>query len=186
MKNRFTLGVILFCICTIIASILACLFADEIVITIISTVSTLIGLAGLIIGFSMDRSISEASFLLDLHKTFRSNEEAQRIAIKLEHVFLGKEVQITEADREDIVAYLTFFEMFASMYDRRVISIASFDPLFGYDFFIAVNNEKVKEIELTPYKHYYVEIHKLKPAWEKYRRKRNLPIPFFNDGTPKK
>ena len=186
MKNKFTLGVIIFCLTAIVASVLSCIFAGEIVITIISTTSTLIGLAGLIIGFNLDRNISEASFLLDLHKTFRANANAQRIAEKLERIFLGEQVDVTIKDRQDIVAYLTFFEMLASMYDRRVIFVSSFDSLFGYDFFLAVNNKAVREIELEPYREYYVEIYKLKPVWEAYRRRKNLPIPFSSSNEGKK
>ncbi len=178
MKNKHTLYFFVLFVFAVVASVIACLFADEVVITIISTVSTMVGIIGLLISFRLDRNISEASFLFDLNKTFRGSNEVQRIAVKLEKFFLGEEVSITEVDRHDIVSYLTFFEMLANLYERGVISINSFDSLFAYDFFIAVNNKEVQKIEINDYLNYYVKLMKLKTDWEKYRKRKKLPIPL--------
>ena len=178
MRNKHTTVFLILFIIIVIVSIFSALYADDTVVGIISTVSTLLGIAGLLYSFKLDRNISEASFLFDLHSSFRSNDCINRISDKLEAVYLGKQVSVTEEDRHDIVEYLTFFEMLGSMEDRGVISISSFDALFGYDFFLAYNNPDVKLIELDTYRMYYTQTHRLAKKWEAYRIKRNYPIPL--------
>ena len=180
MKNKSTSIFTVSFLLVVIISILIVLLADEAVITIISTISTLIGIVGLLISFKLDRNISEASFIFDLYKTFRENENIKNISNKLEAFFLEKDVLISEEDRSDIVDYLTFFEMLGSMVKRGAVSIESIDPLFGYDFFIAVNNPIVKQLELETYADYYVQTAELKKKWKKYREKHGLPIPLSN------
>lgn len=178
MRNKSTNLFIIAFLAVVVISVLTVLFADELVITIISTISTLIGIVGLLISFKLDRNISEASFIFDLYTTFRENQNIKSIAVKLEAHFFGKESIITEEDRGNVVDYLTFFEMIGSMVKRGAVSIESIDPLFGYDFFIAVNNPTVREMELLPYADYYVQTTELMKKWEKYRIKNGLPIPL--------
>ncbi len=178
MKNKSTNIFAFAFLIVVVVSILTVLFADELVITIISTISTLIGIVGLLISFKLERNISEASFIFDLYKTFRENENIKNISNKLDDYFLGKEVSITEEDRSNIVDYLTFFEMLGSMERRGAVSVECIDPLFGYDFFIAVNNPIVQELELKTYGEYYVQTTALMKKWKKYREKHGLPIPL--------
>ncbi len=181
MKNKHTTLFIVLFVIIVVISIFSARYADDTVVGVISTVSTLLGIVGLLYSFKLDRNISEASFLFDLHGAFRSNECVQRLAVKLEAVYLGKDVKLTEEDRHDIVEYLAFFEMLASMEGRGVISISSFDPLFGYDFFLACNNPDVREIELDTYGMYYTETLRLAKKWEKYRVKHGMAIPLKKD-----
>ena len=178
MKNKHTTLFLMLFIFIVGASVFTVILAEDAVISVISTVSTLLGILGLLYSFSLDRNISEASFLFDLHNSFRGNEKIQAISVKLEEVFLGKDTHITEEDRHNLVEYLTFFEALASMEDRGVISISSFDSLFGYDFFLAVNNEDVRKLELETYNMYYTKLTALAEKWEKYRIKHKLPIPL--------
>ena len=178
MKNGHTTIFLALFILIVGASFFTVMYADDDLISIISTVSTLLGIVGLLYSFKLDRNISEASFLFDLYGSFRENDSIKNISLKLEDVFLGKETSITEADRRDIVEYLKFFETLASIEKRGVVSIDSFDPLFGYDFFLAIDNEDVKRIELDTYCMYYTETVRLSKKWRRYRIKHKLPIPL--------
>ncbi|MBQ7398143.1 MAG: hypothetical protein IJW09_04880 [Clostridia bacterium] len=171
--------------CAIFAVVIAIsgicvLLSNNIVVDTFSMGSTIFGVVGLLYSFHLDRNISEASFLFQLYQAFKGNEEIQKLAQKLEAVFLGKQVKLTEEDRHSIVEYITFFEVLGSMEARGVISINAFDALLGYDFFIAINNEDVKRIELDPFSCYYVETIRLAKKWERFRKKHNLPIPLEN------
>ena len=178
MKNKHTSIFLLLFLVIVAASIFTVIFADNTIISVISTISTLLGILGLLYSFKLDRNISEASFLFDLYNTFRGNEKIGELSQKLEKVFLGETTEITNDDRSNIVEYLTFFEVLASMEGRGVISISSFDALFGYDFFIAVNNDDVKSIELIPYAAYYSETIRLEKKWRIYRKRHKFPIPL--------
>ena len=178
MRNKHTTLFLILFLFIVGASVFTVICANDTIVTVISTVSTLLGILGLLYSFSLDRNISEASFLFDLHNSFRGNEKIQSVSVKLEEVFLGKDTHITEDDRRNVVEYLTFFEVLASMEDRGVISISSFDSLFGYDFFLAVNNAEVRALELKTYNMYYTKLTALAEKWEKYRIKHKLPIPL--------
>lgn len=178
MKNRQS---VIYCIifAVVIAVSAFCIaFSNNLIVDIFSMSSTVFGVVGLLYSFYLDRNISEASFLFQVYQSFKGNAEIQKLSQKLEAVFLGEKVELTEDDRHSIVEYLTFFEVLGSMEARGVISIQAFDSLLGYDFFIAVNNEDVKRIELDPYASYYMETVRLAKKWRKYRVKHKLPIPL--------
>jgi hypothetical protein len=178
MKNRQS---IIYCVIfgvVIAVSAVCVIFSNNVVVDVFSTGSTVFGVVGLLYSFYLDRNISEASFLFQVYQSFKGNNEIQKLSQKLEAVFLGEQVSITEEDRHSIVEYLTFFEVLGSMEARGVISIQAFDSLLGYDFFIAINNKDVKRIELDPYASYYMETVRLAKKWRKYRIKHKLPIPL--------
>lgn len=178
MKNKHSAIFFILFIIIIAVSIITVIYADSTIISVISTVSTLLGIFGLLYSFKLDRNISEASFLFELYTTFKGNVNIETISQKLEKVFLGEKTEITDEDRHCIVEYLTFFEVLASMENRGVISISSFDALFGYDFFLAINNSDVKRIELDPYAAYYTQTLHLAKKWYTYRKRHKYPIPL--------
>ena len=178
MKNKQSIIYYFIFALVITISIICVWLSNDLIINVFSTVSTIFGVIGLLYSFHLDRNISEASFLLQLHQTFKNNEKIQKLSQKLESVFLEIPTTIDENDRNNIVEYLTFFEMIGSMEERGVISIASFDSLFGYDFFIAVDNVYVKQIELDSYSEYYKQTHRLMKKWRRYRKKHKLVIPL--------
>ncbi len=47
--------------------------------------------------------------------------------------------------------------MLGSMEKRGAVSISGIDPLFGYDFFIAVNNPVIREMEFEQFNEYYIQ-----------------------------
>lgn len=180
MKDRHTIIYYLIFAVVIAVSCICVVFSNDIIVSVFSMGSTIFGVIGLLYSFQLDRNISEASFLFDIYESFKGNEEIQKLSQKLETVFLGGDVFITEDDRHSIVEYLTFFEVLGSMEARGVISISSFDALLGYDFFIAVDNPDVRRVELQPFSEYYTETLRLEKKWRKYRIKHKLPIPLEN------
>ena len=180
MKNRQSAIYCVIFVIVVTISTICVLLSNSIVVDIFSISSTIFGIVGLLYSFYLDRNISESSFLFQLYQAFKGNEEIQKLSQKLENVFLGKEGNISEEDRHSIVEYLTFFEMLGSMEKRGVISINTIDALFGYDFFIAINNVDIKRIELEPFSSYYTETIRIAKRWKCYRIKHNLPIPLDN------
>ena len=183
MKSKQSIIYYVIFVSVIIVSGICIWASNDTLVSAFSTFSTIFGVVGLLYSFQLDRNISEASFLFQLYQSFKGNEEIQKIAQKLEAVFLGNQVEITEEDRHSIVEYLTFFEVLGSMEERGVISISSFDPLLGYDFFIIVNNADVRRIELDTFSQYYAQTQRLEKKWRKYRIKHKLEIPLEKDNN---
>lgn len=180
MKNKQSVIYCLIFIIVIVISSMCIFLSNSMVVDIFSLGSTIFGVVGLLYSFHLDRNISEASFLFQLYQSFKGNNEIQDLSQKLEAVFLGNQVELTEVDRRGIVEYLCFFEVLGSMEARGVISVDSFDALLGYDFFIAMNNADVRRIELEPYANYYIQTIRLSEKWKRYRKKHKLPIPLEN------
>lgn len=156
-------------------------YEDKSLTDIVFAVASLLGIYGLLYNFKRERDLAEAKFIFDLYKAFRSNEKIVNLYTKLEMYYLGKEVEINEEDRKGIVEYLVFMENLASLVQRNVITLKRIDPIFGFDFFIAAHNPAVQELELLPYRDYYVGTYKLYRLWLKHREKRKLPIPIESE-----
>lgn len=74
---------------------------------------------------------------------------------------------------QSIVNYLVYLESFATLITQRRVKIKEVDDLFGYRFFIAVNNPVLQQNELLPYKQFYKGIYKAYIRWVRYYRRRN-------------
>ena len=62
-----------------------------------------------------------------------------------------------------------------------MIKISAVDDLFGYKFFVAINNAEIQKMELIPYQTAYKGIYKAHKLWAAYRKKHNLEI--YNEAT---
>lgn len=79
---------------------------------------------------------------------------------------------------QKMVNYLVYLESFAPLLLKKRVKYQDIDDLFGYRFFIAMNNPIVQERELLPEAMYYRGCIKLYKKWYKYRIKRKLSIPM--------
>lgn len=126
---------------------------------------------------SCENDITMGSFILELNNSFTGNARIQAVYNKLK-VFedLDENKQqgwITEDDRANLDEYLVFFETISVLRKKGVIEMDILDDMFGYRFFIAMNNPLVQKIELqaTGFEHYEALV-ELYEDWRKYRLKR--------------
>jgi len=71
--------------------------------------------------------------------------------------------------RQHLINYLVYLEGLAAVIYNGSMDLSTIDSLFGYRFFIAVNNDLVQEQELVPYAIHYQGIYWLYDTWVKYR-----------------
>ena len=81
-------------------------------------------------------------------------------------------------EHQQIINYLVFLESFVPLLDHKQIHYDEVDDLFGYRYFIAVNNPVLQETELIPEGAYYRTCHRVYVKWREHRQKRGLPIPL--------
>ncbi|MGD9909860.1 MAG: hypothetical protein AB7U79_04545 [Candidatus Izemoplasmatales bacterium] len=133
------------------------------------------GLFKLIYESSKTRLIKEAEFIANLNRDFVSNEQICQLYKKLEHDYRKQNdhSEINEDDVLSFVIYFTFFETLNDFIKKRIIRIKNIDDLFGYRFFIMVNNPTIQELELLNpnIKSSYVNIFNLYNKWLRYRTK---------------
>lgn len=85
---------------------------------------------------------------------------------------------IITKEYQKIVNYLVYLESFAPLVLHHHVSFKDIDDLFGYRFFIAVNNPVIQELELLDDHMYYRGCHKIYKRWFRYRDRRGLDIPL--------
>lgn len=126
---------------------------------------------------SCENDVTLGSFILELNNTFVDNERIQLIYNKLKAYqnlpASEREGWITEEDRPYLDEYFVFFETISVLHKKRVVEMQVLDEMFGYRFFIAMNNPYVQEIELarTGFEHYEALI-QLYKEWREFRIKK--------------
>lgn len=83
-----------------------------------------------------------------------------------------------------MIDYLVYLESLAPLIINRIVRLNVIDDLFGYRYFIAVNNREVQDMELITKEDapFYCGCYKLYPIWKEYRLNKCLPIPMEETG----
>ena len=182
-KNTLQRMMIILCVVLIIVScsLIAGVFhlGDEAAVGIFSLAATLVGTVFIAIELKNSQVVTCCDMLIDQNNYFHDNEHLMKVYSILEespsqgyNPALWKEVQPT-----DIACYCTFFENLYLLYRNKIARIEDLDDLFGYRFFVFVNNPYVQEHHILPTSSSYNEIFRLYAAWSKYRRQQGAHIP---------
>lgn len=83
---------------------------------------------------------------------------------RLKNSEIGKEYQ-------NIVNYLVYLESFAPLIMYNRVDLNEIDDLYGYRYFIAMNNPVIQEMELFPYRDYYNGCFSIYERWKEHRCK---------------
>ena len=131
----------------------------------------------LIVIYQLNREndVTLGSFILELNAGFNDNGRIQEVYTKLKLYEGTKSDQylIKEDDRAKLDEYLVFFETISVLNKRGVVSMDILDEMFGYRFFIAMNNSYVQEVEIFPTGlDNYEALIELYKEWRKYRLKK--------------
>ncbi|MBQ9833993.1 MAG: hypothetical protein IJO33_02240 [Bacilli bacterium] len=163
----------------IILALLTTLFMDDglsqKVVTVITTVTALVGAIALFIQFKRDKDINEAEFILSYGKYFHEVDGNDKVFAKLDNDMNS----LTDEDHEGIVNCLVWCEGLSVLIQQGVMNLKIVDNLFSYQFFLIVNNKYVQEKELIPYAEYYKGIYALHKIWSDYKKATGQPI--FNE-----
>lgn len=153
----------------------------------ISTIAVIAGIIVAIIELHANKKINEADYIKDLNKQFITNEEMVAVEHALEtynnKFFLGEknialdlDVRYDGKDRQKLVNYLVYLEGVSSIIDQGVLHIDKINSLFGYRYFLAVNNPVVQNIELYPFSTYYQGIFNVYDEWINKCKKKNSDV----------
>ena len=143
---------------------------------VVTLVTAVIGAIALYLQFKRDKSINEASFLLEFWKTFSENPQLIPIQRKCDDDMYSKETNFTDKDYEGILVYAQWIEALAAIINRGVISLDFIDDMYGYVFFVFVNNKYIQEKEILPNAKYYQGLIKAYESWVKYLKKHGKEV----------
>ncbi|MDE5416818.1 hypothetical protein L3049_02275 [Labilibaculum sp. DW002] len=131
------------------------------------------GLVALFFQFKRERDLNEADFILRINNDFMMNESMSRIYKLLEEskVEGQKENPFSQDDIIDMANYLTYFDPFYSLIERKIVKIESIDPVLAYRFYLAVNNKYMQQMLICSKDKEiaWESIYKLYSYWGKYR-----------------
>lgn len=166
-----------------IALTLICLLAvysfhtgEEATVGIFSLAATLVGTIFIAVELKNGSDVTCSEMLINLNNSFHESDRLMLVYEILEsgnpnndnfHK-LWKDVPCVA-----IAQYCTFFENLYLLYRHHIASIEDLDDLFGYRFFLFVNNPYIQEHYILPTSSSYVQIFELYKLWMRHRKDEN-------------
>lgn len=181
MNNRTLLIFLLMVILLAVYVACALTWDYDMVSTIVATAIAAMGIFGVWFQLRKEATIKEAEFLMNFNFAFITNEKFVGIEHLLEKAFQAKKpLVLPEEKRQDLIDYLVYLESLAPLVLNKMVRLNVIDDLFGYRYFIAVNNPGVQEMELCKpeYAPFYRGCYRLYDKWKTYRLKNGLDIPL--------
>lgn len=150
-------------------------FANRIA-EIVTVITAVIGAVALFLQFQRDKDINESSFMLEFWKSFSENDTSIAIQKKCDQDINSKNTHFVKDDYDGILVYAQWLETLSAVINRNVLSFDFINDMYGYIFFVFVNNKYIQKTELLPNIKYYQGIVKAYKTWEKYLTKHNKEI----------
>ncbi|MDR1033030.1 MAG: hypothetical protein LBL84_03420 [Candidatus Nomurabacteria bacterium] len=180
MKKMSNIYVILVCVVLAMIAIQSLVPAiGDVVAQFLTFGTAVVGVASVVYEMKRSADIAACDFILQLQKFFQGSDEIQTVFTKLDKAyFAGKEPELTNDDRNGVVAYLSFLEMMSVLVLKGSMRIADIDGLFAYHFFLCTNAKPVQDAELVKFADHYENIYKVYQQWLKFRKSKGADIPF--------
>lgn len=144
--------------------------------TIVTTITAIIGAVALWIQFKKDKQINEASFIVEFYQSFYDQESNVKVLEELDKKYTGDEYQSMTTMSADVLNYLTWIRTLCDLIDRKILTYESVDEIYGYKFFMILNNKEVQEMEIHKYAKLYRLMYRTHKGWTEYRLKKGLTI----------
>ena len=149
---------------------------EEASVGIFSLAVTLLGTIFIAVELKNGQNVTCSDMLIDLNNYFHDSDRLMKVYEALETKVNNPEdcALVWEGVRDvEIAQYATFFENLFLLYRNEVASIEDLDDLFGYRFFIFMNNPYIQENYILPTSSSYVQLFKLYEAWITYRKRKD-------------
>ena len=151
----------------------------EIISTVITSITAVVGAIAVYIQMKKDKEINETQFLLEFSKFFYTFEGAQALEKKIDRAMEKGEIyEWTEDDYENLQDYMIWMVALGSMVLNKTLSLKLINNIFNYRFFTVVNNPSIQKNEINVYPTYYKSVFLLHKVWTQYRRDMGQPILF--------
>lgn len=147
---------------------------EEATVGIFSLGVTLLGTLFIAVELRNSQNVTCSEMLIDLNNYFHDSDRLMKVYAVLENCETDTHIDaddFKDIQSVEIAHYCTFFENLYLLYRHHVADIEDLDDLFGYRFFIFVNNPYIQEHYILPTASSYIQIFKLYDVWIKYREK---------------
>lgn len=149
---------------------------EEATVGIFSLAATLVGTIFIAVELKNGSDVTCSDMLINLNNYFHESDRLMKVYEVLENSEndgdYGYE-RWKDVSSVEVAQYCTFFENLYLLYRHHIASIEDLDDLFGYRFFLFVNNPYIQEKYILPTSSSYVQVFELYQVWIKYRKKEN-------------
>lgn len=158
-----------------ISLVLAFRTGEEATVGIFSLAATLIGTIFIAVELKNTQNVTCSDMLIDLNNYFHDSDRLMKVYEAMERCEAeGNRPEIWKDVRGvEIAQYCTFFENLYLLNRHHIADIEDLDDLFGYRFFLLMNNPYIQENYILPTSSSYVQIFRLYEVWSTHRRKIN-------------
>jgi len=174
MNKKLGLYLIFGVIMVICALVLAVFFDPTgIVVPVISTTATAVGALAIYFQYKRDREINQASFIMDFYDSFYINEDNVRMLDYFDEKYNNPSNQkaLTEESQKELLSYLGWIRSLCSLLQRNIMAYHAIDVVYGYKFFICLNDTEVQKLEIEPNAEFYGSFFEVYNNWTKYLKR---------------
>lgn len=170
-KTKLSMMIIFSSIILVILSMASIYYfhtGDEASVGIFSLAVTLIGTIFIAVELKNGQDVTCSEMLINLNNYFHDSDRLMKVYQVLE----DSEIEGDYSDERwkdvssvEVAQYCTFFENLYMLYRHHIANIEDLDDLFGYRFFLFMNNPYIQEHYLLPTSSSYVQLFELCQIW---------------------
>lgn len=152
------------------------IFGTEAAVGAFSLVATLIGTFFVAFELKNSSEVTCCEMLINLNNYFHDSDRLMRVYAALDDAYLwGKndETVWKGVEDADVQFFCTFFENLSLLVQHKIAKIKDLDDLFGYRFFLFMNNPHVQEKYLLTTSSSFANLFELYALWIAYRDEEN-------------
>ena len=146
---------------------------DEASVGIFSLAVTLIGTIFIAVELKNGQDVTCSEMLINLNNYFHDSDRLMKVYQVLEDCEIERDYSAEkwkDVSSVEVAQYCTFFENLYMLNRHHIANIDDLDDLFGYRFFLFMNNPYIQEHYLLPTSSSYVQIFELYKIWTRHRK----------------
>ena len=175
-KTKMSMMIIFSSIILIILSMASIYYfhtGDEASVGIFSLAVTLIGTIFIAVELKNGQDVTCSEMLINLNNYFHDSDRLMKVYQVLEDCEIEgdySDERWKDVSSVEVAQYCTFFENLYMLYRHHIANIEDLDDLFGYRFFLFMNNPYIQEHYLLPTSSSYVQLFELCQIWTRHRK----------------
>lgn len=175
-KTKLSMMIIFSSIILVILSMASIYYfhtGDEASVGIFSLAVTLIGTIFIAVELKNGQDVTCSEMLINLNNYFHDSDRLMKVYQVLEECEMKGEYsdeKWKDVSSVEVAQYCTFFENLYMLHRHHIANIEDLDDLFGYRFFLFMNNPYIQEHYLLPTSSSYVQLFELCQIWIRHRK----------------
>ena len=175
-KTKLSMMIIFASIILIILSMASVYYfhtGDEASVGIFSLAVTLIGTIFIAVELKNGQDVTCSEMLINLNNYFHDSDRLMKVYQVLEDCEMDgdySDEKWKDVSSVEVAQYCTFFENLYMLHRHHIAHIEDLDDLFGYRFFLFMNNPYIQEHYLLPTSSSYVQLFELCQIWTRHRK----------------